>query len=103
MRQVVFSPRAEAQLEAIYRYIVHQPGEQRAETFVTRLLAACRGLADFPERGAQRDDVAPGLRVMGYRRQATIAFTVEADRVLIQGVFGRGRDVERAFGIDDES
>jgi toxin ParE1/3/4 len=96
-RPVIFSPRAEAQLEALHRYIAEHSGEARADAFVGRVLDACHKLDLFPERGTRRDDLFPGLRVIGLRRQATIAFTVEKDRVVIQGVLGRGRDLDRAF------
>jgi toxin ParE1/3/4 len=73
----------------------------RADAFVARILDACHALDVFPERGTRRDDLFPGLRVIGVRRQATIAFTVERDQVVIQGILGRGQDIGRAFGSDD--
>ena len=50
----------------------------------------------FPERGAQRDDLLPRLRPVGYRRRVTIAFRVDAASatVTILGVFYGGQDFE---------
>ncbi len=96
-RRVVLSPRAEEQLGSLYDYVADRSGAARADLVASRLLAACQALADFPYRGVARDDLFPGLRLMGYRRQATIAFTVDEQRVTIQGVFWRGQDVGRAF------
>jgi toxin ParE1/3/4 len=56
----------------------------------------------FPERGTRRDDLSPGLRIVGYRRRATIAFTVESDAVIIQGIFYGGQDYEAALRDQSE-
>jgi toxin ParE1/3/4 len=96
-RRVVFSPRAERHLENLHRYVRADASPARADLVVSRLVAACESLSDLPERGATRDDLFPGLRVMGYRRQATIAFTIEPATVTIQGVLWRGRDIDALF------
>ena len=100
--RVVLSPRAEAQLDEVYRHIRAWSGEGRAGLVVTRLLEACKGLQRFPMRGNARDDLFPGLRVMGYRRQATIAFTVERDTVTVHGVLWRGRDINALLASEPE-
>jgi toxin ParE1/3/4 len=99
-RPVVISLRAEGHVAAIYAYIATRSGEARADLVTDRLLAVCEGLEHFPERGTRRDDIHPGLRVMGYRRQATIAFVVEPTRVVIHAILGRGQDIERLFDED---
>jgi toxin ParE1/3/4 len=96
-RRVVFSPRAELHLEELYRYILSDAGPMRADRVVGRLVHACESLADLPFRGTLRDDLLPGLRVMGYRRQATIAFTIEAETVTVHGVLWRGRNLDAVF------
>lgn len=102
-RRVIFSPRAEAHLDSIHHYIVEQSGPSRADAFVERLIKVCESLADFPERGIRRDDLYPNLRVMGFRRQVSIAFTFEDAAVIIQGVLGRGRDLARAFNDEEQA
>lgn len=57
----------------------------------------CEALDVFPGRGVRRDDLLPDLRLIGFRRRATIAFVVEPDRVVILGIFYGGRDVEGWF------
>lgn len=91
---VRFSDEALADLTGVFDYLLPLAGETTARAFVARLEAACLDLEVFPERGSTRDDIRPGLRVIGYRRQATIAFAVKEGHVLILRVFGRGRDVE---------
>jgi toxin ParE1/3/4 len=54
-------------------------------------------LADFPERGTRRDDLRVGLRIVGFRRQASIAFTVLEDRVEIARILYGGRNLDDAL------
>jgi toxin ParE1/3/4 len=89
-----FLPQATADLRAIYDYIAPRGGDAVARDFVARLHGYCLGLDTFPERGTVRDDIRPALRLLGYRRQATIAFTVHDSDVVILRILGRGQDVE---------
>jgi toxin ParE1/3/4 len=95
--KVSFRPGAEADLFALYRYISDRSGPVRAGDYIARIEAACMALATFPERGTKRDDLAPGIRTMGFERRATIAFRVEGDTVRIVRIFYGGRDYEAYF------
>jgi toxin ParE1/3/4 len=66
-------------------------------SYVERLEIWCLGFDLASERGHSRDDVRPGLRIIGFERRATIAFAVEADRVTILRLFHGGQDWERVF------
>jgi toxin ParE1/3/4 len=94
---VVFTSRAERQLDNLYAFIADHSGETRADSFVGGIVEDCVALSTFPERGAKRDDVRPNLRTKGYARRVTIAFSVDAATkvVAIHGVFYGGRDVEQ--------
>lgn len=50
-------------------------------------------LETFPERGSVRESVIPGLRIIGYRRSVSVAFSVRDGDIFILGVFARGRDI----------
>jgi plasmid stabilization system protein ParE len=69
---VVFTPRAERQLDNLYTYIADHSEEARADSFVSGIVADCLSLSTFPERGTKRDDIRPNLRIMGYARRVTI-------------------------------
>jgi toxin ParE1/3/4 len=71
----------------------------RAEDFVGGIVADCLSLSAFPERGTKRDDIRPNMRVKGYRRRVSIAFSVDAESamVAIHGVFYGGQDFERSL------
>jgi toxin ParE1/3/4 len=84
---------AQAELRGIFRHIATEAGPVTAQDYVGGIYALIEGLRTFPERGTVRPGPVPGLRIIGYRRTASIAFTVEADQVTILGVFRRGQNV----------
>jgi plasmid stabilization system protein ParE len=90
--RVVFSPEAEEQLTALYRYIAEAASPDVAARYTEAIITYCESLCTFPHRGAKRDDVRPGLRVTHYKKRTVIAFDVAADVVSIIGVFYGGRD-----------
>jgi toxin ParE1/3/4 len=92
--QVIFTPLAERHIDKLHEYITTHSSEERADGYIRRIVNFCNGLATFPLRGMQRDDILPGLRVTGFGRRVNIAFVVTADTVLIEGIFYGGRDYE---------
>ncbi|MBU6407784.1 MAG: type II toxin-antitoxin system RelE/ParE family toxin [Alphaproteobacteria bacterium] len=96
---VVFSPQAADDLAAIRDHLSQVAGPDFANAFVRRIIDHCEGFAQTPHRGSLRDEVRPGLRIVGWRRAITICFAVDdaARRVDIAGVFYRGRDVVGAM------
>lgn len=48
-----------------------------------------------------RDDLWPYLRLVGYRRKATIAFQIRGDVVRIVRIYHRGRDIDADDYFDD--
>ncbi len=49
------------------------------------------------ERGMRRDDIRQGLRITGFERRLTVAFTVDDDRVTILRLCHGGQDWEKGF------
>lgn len=96
--KVDFTPLAERQLEDLYAYIADQASERTADAFVARIVASCKKLGRFPQRGTKRDDILPDLRTIGFERRVTIAFVVLPDQVLIEGVFYGGQDFTGRLG-----
>lgn len=91
--EVVFSPEARDDLLNLYAFIADASGAGRAIDYLSRIEAYCRGFSQFPSRGTLRDDLHPGLRVVGFERRVTIAFHVEANRIVIDRVLYGGRDL----------
>lgn len=91
--EVVFAPETQIDLLDLYDMVAEGGGGERALADVERIQAACLWLAVFPERGTRRNDVRPGLRVLGFERRVAIAFHVGAGRVTIDRVLYGGRDL----------
>ena len=94
-RDVVFSPEAQDDLLHLYDWISQRAGAAIAEGFIARIEACCMGLDLASERGTLRDDIRPGLRVIGFERKLAIAFVVDKDRVIVLRLFHGGQDWER--------
>ena len=95
--RLIFHNEAKDELAGLYDYIADESGPDRAWSYVSGIRKFCVDLADFPKRGTERADIAPGLRVIGYRRSASIAFCVADDLVVILGIYYAGR----SFSADD--
>ena len=91
--QIVFHPKAESELEQLYDDIAGRASPAIAWNFIAGIRDHCLGLSTFPQRGTERVEIMPGLRIIGYRGAVSIAFAVEAERVLILGIFFAGRNV----------
>jgi toxin ParE1/3/4 len=100
---VIFTPRAERQLKALYVRIADDSGNARADHYIDGIVADCRSLSTFPERGTKRDDIRPNLRTKGYARRVIIAFSVNVstETVAIHGVFYGGQDFEHLLRDTD--
>lgn len=91
--RIIYHPQAEAELDTLYTEIAMQAGDRIAADYVDGLITFIEGLETFPERGTIRESPIPGLRIIGYRRSISLAFSVRGGEVLILGVFARGRDI----------
>ncbi len=99
-RKVIFAPEAADDLFALYTYIAEQSGAALAFNYISRIESYCLGFDMAGERGTRRDDIRPGMRVVGFKRRVTIAFHVEADTVVIERILYGGRNVEHILGDD---
>jgi toxin ParE1/3/4 len=101
--EVVLRPAAEQDLEDLYSYSRDARGDPAvAIAYLRRIRAFCEGLGTLPLRGTQRNDIRPGLRIVGFERRAAIAFVVTADTVVIGRVFYGGRDYEALLHEDPD-
>ncbi|MCB8877226.1 type II toxin-antitoxin system RelE/ParE family toxin [Acidisoma silvae] len=97
--EVVFAPEALRDLIGLYDYVSDKAGAQIALNFADTIRRYCLTFGTFPQRGMRRDDLRPGLRVVGFRRRITIAFHVAPDRVVIDRILYAGRDTDRLAGL----
>jgi toxin ParE1/3/4 len=96
-RVVDFAPECLDDLRSLYDRIADSADVDTALGYLERLEAFCRGMAVAAERGHRRDDIRPGLRIVGFERRITIAFTVSDTRVSILRVFYAGRNWKRTL------
>jgi len=97
MRRVVFSRAAQVDLEDLFDWILERAGREAATRYAQGLREYCRSFARFPHRGTRRDDLRPGLRTIGFRRQVLIAFAVTRDEVVFLRLLYGGRSLDRAL------
>lgn len=99
-RQVSLSESAQRDLFDIEVWLEKQTSKRFARNYTDRLVEFCTRLDIASRRGSTRDDVLPGLRIIGFERRLTIAFAVHDDRVEILRVFRGGRDWEAELSED---
>jgi plasmid stabilization system protein ParE len=92
--EVVFAPEAEDQLTDLYVLIAIAASPEIAEHYIEAIIHQYESLKTFPMRGANRDDIRPGMRVFGFRRRVSIAFEITGEVVTILGIYYGGRNFE---------
>ncbi len=100
--RVIFSPEAEEQLVALYRYIADAASPAVASGYTGAIVNYCESLCTFPNRGTVRDDVPPGLRITKYKKRTVIAFAVDTEQIAIIGIFYGGQDYETILQAESE-
>lgn len=103
VRRLFYRPEARADLAKLYDYIVEESGSHdRALGYIRRIQASCEKLKTLPEVGTLRDDLRPGVRILGFERRVVVVYTVlPSGDVEIGRVFYGGRDYEAL--ISDQS
>jgi toxin ParE1/3/4 len=96
-RLVILAPEAQDDLVSIYNHIAKLGGRAVADGYLDRLEQFLAGFDLAAERGTLRNDVRPGLRVVGFERRIAIAFVVFDETVEILRVFSGGQNWERSF------
>ncbi|CCV14659.1 type II toxin-antitoxin system RelE/ParE family toxin [Mesorhizobium sp. STM 4661] len=92
-----FTPRPRQSCKGLYDDITQRASPTIAWNFVAGIRDHCLGLSTFPQRGTERLEVMPGLRIIGYRRTVSIAFALKGEHVLILGIFYGGRNISPEF------
>ena len=93
--EVAFSEEASSQLADLEDYLAERFYPENAERYIRRVTQACLALGSAPYQGTKRDDLAPGIRMTGFERRATIYFKVTEQQVVILGIFYGGRSFQQ--------
>lgn len=91
-RDIIFAPEARADLLALYEWISAKASPGVAMRYIERIESYCSGFDLASQRGHMRDDIRTGLRVIGFERRVTIAFTVSDQAVTILRLFYGGQN-----------
>ena len=102
LRAVEFSTEARADLIAIYDYVDSVAGETVATGYTDRVEKFIMNLGLASERGQLRSEVRANLRIIGFERRLTVAFTVSETSITILRIFSGGQNW-RDILQDDES
>ena len=65
-----------ARFDQLHAYITDHANEGRADAYMGRIVTFCMGFAAFPQRGQQRHDVLPGLRIVGFASSIMRGFVI---------------------------
>jgi len=97
-RRLVYAPTAQSDLVEIHAFVASASSDEIASRYIDRIEAYCATFDLAAARGAPRDDLLPGLRIVGFERRITIAFTLDdEDAVTFLRFFYGGQDWEEAF------
>ena len=97
-RAVAYTEEAANDLEWIYDTVARgSASPATAGRYETAIWHFCDRLGHAAMRGRRRDEVRPGLRIVGFRGRVTVAFVVEDERVVILRIFYGGADWERSL------
>ncbi|WP_430240854.1 type II toxin-antitoxin system RelE/ParE family toxin [Neorhizobium sp. DAR64861/K0K2] len=90
---VRFSDAAEDDVIELLTYLLPRAGERVARLYVDQIVDHCHSFERFPERGSRLESKL-GVRLVGYRKKATIAFMIEGNTVTILRIFHHGRNID---------
>jgi toxin ParE1/3/4 len=98
-REYRLTPRAERDLEEIWRYTEEQWSAEQAEKYVIGLIDTMEALAHNPTRGRSAEDIRPG-----YRRQSVgshaVFYKTATYGILVTRILHLRMNFESHFDLD---
>ena len=88
--EVRFGGRALRDLEEIGDYIARD-SRANAVRFLDQIESFCRRLAEFPDKGRLRPDIAPEIRTFSFHRRVSIAYHVEGRQLVVLRIVYAGQ------------
>jgi len=92
MRQVKITSRAEADMVQIGNYLERHAGSETANRYISRLRIGCESLRSMSERSRERNEIAPGQRIMVVNPYL-IFYRIEGEVVFVQRVLHGARKI----------
>ncbi len=94
-RSVEFAPEASEDLLQLYDWIAAAASPETAIRYIDRIEVFCERLRHASDRGDIRNDIRPGLRIVGFERRVTVAFMVTETRVTVLRLMYGGQNWEQ--------
>lgn len=91
------SPEADEDLIAIWLF-VSKDNVEAADRLLSEIVKCCEMLAEYPEAGRERSELAPRLRSFPVRRYI-LFYRPTREGVEIARVLHGARDIESIFGV----
>ena len=95
-RRVLWSPEAEEDLVAIWRYVAQEASPDIADKQLILIDQATTTLREWPLAGRARDDVLPGMRSL-VARPYVVFYRVAGQGVEVVRVLHGRRDIDSIF------
>ncbi|AXV14713.1 type II toxin-antitoxin system RelE/ParE family toxin [Neorhizobium sp. SOG26] len=99
---VLFDPAADADLIELYEYIAARAGLAVARRYINQIVDYCALFETFPQRGMAHDELGKGIRIVGFRRKASIVFQVDQETVTIMRILHRGKSLGGAEDMEED-
>jgi toxin ParE1/3/4 len=91
-RNVILTEEAIDDLVNMHTTISVQAGLSVADAYIERLKQFIRRFELASERGTLRSDIRENLRIVGFEKRVTVAFTVKDSSVYILRIFWGGQN-----------
>ena len=91
-RNVQFALEAIEDLNSMFDWISENANADVALGYIERIEDYCSRLDLASERGQLRNDIRPGLRIVGFEHRLVIAFVVDDETVTIRRVMSGRQD-----------
>lgn len=100
--RIAFDPAADADLAELYDYIAVRAGRAVARRYINQIVNHCAGFEIFPQRGMRHDGLGFGVRIVGFKRKASIVFRIDDDLVTIMRILHRGKSLGEHDSSDED-
>lgn len=93
--KVVFRKTAQADLRAIFAYVLEKSGSTNtALNYVRRIQRRCEEIGTAPLACIERPDIRPGIRMAVFERRIVILYVVQSETIRITNILSGSRDYE---------
>ena len=94
MKRLLFSPRAQADVEEIWEYSTQRFGAEQTDAYIREIQRAAQTIAKDPRRGRACDEIREGYRKFSVGSHV-LFFRVAGESVVVVRILHQRMDFER--------